>query len=120
MDQSPKAVARARTMRHQPTEAERKLWSHLRKERLGGFRFRRQAPIPPYIADFLCFSHKLILEIDGATHGDADEMRHDAKRTAYLEAKGFRVLRFWNADIYHSLDAVLDAILLALQERRAR
>jgi len=102
-------------MRRAPTEAERKLWGYLRKQSLGGFRFRRQSPVPPYIVDFICFSHKLIVEVDGATHGDLHELQYDEARTVHLNGEGFRVLRFWNADIYHSIDAVLDAILLALQ-----
>ena len=120
MEQSPRTVSRARTLRRAPTEAERKLWTHLRKENLGGFKFRRQAPVPPYIADFMCFSHKLIVEVDGATHGDADEVRYDEKRTEFLKSKGFRVLRFWNVDVFNSVDAVLDAILIALQEHKSQ
>ena len=117
MEQSPRTVERARALRRSPTAAERKLWGYLRKERLGGFKFRRQAPVPPYIADFLCLSHKLIVEIDGATHGDAHQVQYDESRTAFLASKGFRVLRFWNNDVYEAMDAVLDSILLSLQQR---
>ena len=76
--------------------------------------------MPPYIVDFLCLSHKLIVEIDGATHGEMHEVRYDEKRTAFLEGQGFKVLRFWNDGVYKSIDAVLDAILFALQRADLR
>ena len=76
--------------------------------------------MPPYIADFLCLSHWLIVEIDGATHGSKQEVEYDKRRTAFLKSKGFNVLRFWNDDVYHSIDAVLDAILFALQAASLR
>jgi very-short-patch-repair endonuclease len=120
MDKSPKTLARARSLRQLETDAERKLWGFLRDRRLGGFKFRRQVPVPPYIVDFLCMSHKLVVEVDGATHSDDHEVRYDEERTAYLAAKGLRVHRVWNHDVYTSMNDVLDGILLALQERRVR
>ena len=86
----------AKRMRHEPTDAERKLWLILRARRFSGYKFRRQVPLGPYIADFVCFEQRLIIEADGSQH--ADNMR-DAARDAWFAAQGFRVRRFWNADI---------------------
>ena len=88
--------ALAKSMRRQPTDAEAALWRILRNRRLSMLKFRRQAPIPPYIADFLCFEHRLIVEADGSQHA---ESLHDEKRDAFLAAQRFTVLRFWNGDI---------------------
>ena len=110
-----KTLSRARDLRRNQTPAEIKLWGYLRGHRLGGFKFRRQTPVGPYIADFLCFEKKLIVEVDGATHGDAREVVYDGKRTVYLEASGYRVFRCNNMDVYENLIAVLDGILRELQ-----
>lgn len=95
------------------TDAERKLWYHLRGGRLGGFRFRRQHPIPPYVLDFYCYAAKLVVELDGGQHIE----EADAARTRALEARGLRVIRFWNNDVLSNTEAVLEAILSALQAR---
>jgi very-short-patch-repair endonuclease len=92
------------------TEAEKKFWRAVRAHRFGGFTFRRQVPIAGYIVDFACHEHKLIIEIDGATHGTDAELAHDRARTAKLESAGYRVLRFWNDDITHSLPLILDQL----------
>jgi very-short-patch-repair endonuclease len=89
---------RARNFRQDATDAERKLWSLLRRKRMN-VRFRRQQPISPYVADFFCPSAALVIELDGSQHADESELLHDAKRTKWLEANGYRVLRFWNADV---------------------
>ena len=81
-----------------------------------GFKFDRQVPIGQYIVDFLCHEEKLILEVDGATHGDAHEVAYDEKRTLLLEKTGYRVVRCLNADVFENLEGVLDTILLKLQE----
>ena len=107
--------AYGRELRKSPTVAEEKLWPHLRRKQLGGYRFRRQHPVGPYIADFACVAQKLIVEIDGATHGDPDEIRYDEKRTAYLKSKGFRVARYGNEEIYKNMDEVLDDIYAYLK-----
>jgi very-short-patch-repair endonuclease len=109
-----KTLNRARSLRRTQTEAERKLWGYLRNGRLNGHKFTRQTPIAPYIADFLCFDKKLIIEIDGATHGDQHEVEYDAKRTVFLEARGYRVFRCDNADVFENLNGLLDGILLQL------
>ena len=105
----------ARTLRVNQTEAEARLWQRLRGRQLDGAKFRRQAPVGPYIADFVCLAAKLIVELDGGQHADNEEA--DAARTAWLEGRGFRVLRFWNNDALGDTDGVLDEILAALRGR---
>ena len=100
----------AKTLRKNMTDTEVILWQDLRRKQLGGFRFRRQHPIGPYIADFACSSEKLIIEVDGWTHGTEAELAHDAKRTTYLEANGWSVLRFENEDILNHIGQVLEHI----------
>jgi very-short-patch-repair endonuclease len=116
--QNPKSLERARTLRKDDTEAERRLWEAIRNRRLGNFKFVRQLSIGPYIADFACRDQKLIVEVDGATHGTETEVSHDERRSAYLRGQGYRILRFWNDDIFKGLTDVCDAILLALAERK--
>ncbi|MGB0087328.1 MAG: DUF559 domain-containing protein [Rhodomicrobiaceae bacterium] len=94
----------ARRLRKDMTEAERKLWSILRKRKLTGLKFRRQVPIGPYVADFLSFESRLIVEADGGQHAEAWK---DAERDAWLAAQGFRILRFWNSDVLNNPDGVL-------------
>lgn len=108
---NPKLLERAREMRSEMTQPERELWIALRAKRFGGVKFTRQVVIDPYIADFVCRSRKLIIELDGATHGDASR---DDQRTAFLEAQGYRVIRFWNNDVMTNLDGVLGALSEAL------
>ncbi|WP_240232962.1 endonuclease domain-containing protein [Devosia lacusdianchii] len=100
-------------MRHQPTEAERQLWLLLRDRRFANYKFRRQVPIGSYIADFVCYAAKLIVEADGSQHV---ESTRDAERDAELSRRGFRLLRLWNNDILSRPDQVLDAVWNALQE----
>ncbi len=102
---------RARTLRHVLTDAEVKLWHRLRNRQLANAKFRRQAPIGPYIADFFCADAKLIVEVDGSQHA---ESAHDTKRDAFLQAQGYHVLRFWNGEIFDNLDGVLETLYLAL------
>lgn len=93
------------------TEAEERLWFHLRNRKLGGYKFRRQVTITPFIVDFLCIERKLVIEADGSQHGE----EVDAKRTAFLQRQGYLVIRFWNSEIFENLDGVLSGILAALQ-----
>jgi very-short-patch-repair endonuclease len=102
-------------LRKNQTPAEIKLWYALRKRTLNGHRFVRQVPIGNYVVDFLCREKALIVEVDGATHGDDHEVKYDMKRTAYLEAQGFHVHRVGNFDVYDNLDGVLDGLLLILE-----
>ncbi|MDI9848633.1 DUF559 domain-containing protein [Rhodoblastus sp. 17X3] len=99
---------RARAMRCEPTEAEAALWRILRNRRLATLKFRRQAPIPPYIVDFICFQHRIIVEADGSQHA---ESRYDEKRDAFLASQGFIVLRFWNHDVLNNPRIIEDTIL---------
>lgn len=105
-------LERARRLRRDSTDAERKLWSRLRSGQLKGLRFRRQHPIPPYFVDFCCISARMVIELDGSQHSD----KTDAVRTASLQRQGFTVLRFWDNDVLQQTDAVLEAILNALPE----
>lgn len=103
---------RARGLRQSQTEAEKRLWSRLRNRQLEGFKFRRQIPLGPYIADFACPDRKLIVELDGGQH--ATQMATDEQRTQALEREGYRVMRFWNDQLLLETDAVLEVIRLAL------
>jgi very-short-patch-repair endonuclease len=103
---------RAKQMRSQQTDAEHRLWQILRAHRFAGYKFRRQVPIDFYIADFICFAERLIIELDGGQHA---ESRRDEKRDAYLHSQGFRVLRIWNNDLFTNEEGVAEAILAALR-----
>ena len=101
----------ARDLRKQQTRVEARLWAALRDRRLGGWKWRRQVPLGPFIADFVCAELMLIVELDGGQHFEAAP--YDARRTGYLEGLGYRVLRFWNAVLIEDSDAVCDTILRA-------
>jgi very-short-patch-repair endonuclease len=101
------AKRRARAMRAEPTDAERRLWRALRNRRMQALKFRRQAPVGPYIVDFLCVAHRLIVEADGSQHV---ESQRDAARDAWLEQQGYAVLRFSNRDILTARESVLATI----------
>ena len=103
---------RAKHIRTNPTDAERRLWTMLRDRRLASFKFRRQLVIPPYIVDFVCLEQRLIVEADGSQHADSE---YDARRDAFLRAEGFEVLRFWNNDILGNAQGVFEAIDAALK-----
>ena len=105
---SDKNLQNAKRMRSEASDAERLLWKHLRAHRLHGYKFKRQVVIEPYIVDFLCLEAKLIIEADGGQH--MEQQAYDTARTKKLEAKGYKVLRFWNHDILSNTDAVLGVI----------
>ncbi len=109
----------ARRLRSNPTSAERLLWWKLRDEQLG-WKFRRQAPAGPYILDFACIEIKLAIEVDGATHGSESERAYDASRTHFLESNGWRVVRFWNDDVFSNLNGVIESIHIAASEQHDR
>lgn len=100
----------ARSLRKHQTPWETKLWYYLRGNRFGGLKFKRQYKIGDYIADFYCTEKKLIIEIDGGQHNEDDKSASDKKRTQFLEKEGFAVLRFWNNDIDHNIEGVLEQI----------
>jgi very-short-patch-repair endonuclease len=106
-------IERAKGMRREMTAPERRLWHALRARRLDGAKFRRQVVIDRYIADFACrIPSMLVVEVDGATH--SDRRRYDARRTAFLEGRGYRVLRFTNDEVMSNLEGVLTVIAEAL------
>ena len=102
----------ARAMRKDPTEAEKKLWRHLRQRlNTSGTHFRRQVQIGPYIVDVVSHRLKLAIEVDGGQHA---ESKRDLARTRIIEGEGYRVLRFWNNDVLANIDGVLDVIQNAI------
>ena len=104
----------ARDLRLRMTDAERKLWFALRNRRFAGFKFRRQVPIERFIADFVCFEARLVIEVDGGQH--ADSIR-DQKRDRWFAANGFRVMRFWNNEVLSNLEGVMTLLAGALKVR---
>jgi very-short-patch-repair endonuclease len=106
-------VARARQLRRDATDAERRLWSKLRLGQMDGFKFRRQAPIGRYIADFACYAPRPIVEIDGSQH--AEDAAYDSKRTAWFESQGFAVIRFWNNGVLGHTDMVFESVRQTLR-----
>ncbi|HEY5829466.1 MAG TPA: endonuclease domain-containing protein [Hyphomicrobiaceae bacterium] len=105
----------ARYLRKNKTSAERRLWRELRPLEQVGFKFRQQVPIDRFIVDFACLSQRLIIEVDGGTHSSEAELRKDAVRERYLRDQGFRVLRFWNADVRENMQGVMDTVVAALE-----
>ncbi len=103
-------TSRSRALRKNSTDAERKLWSILRNRQLCGVKFRKQVEIDGYIVDFMCPERRLIIEVDGGQHTP----ERDARRTAYLESQGFRLIRFWNNDVLENPDGVWSEIETAL------
>ncbi|MGR9052858.1 MAG: endonuclease domain-containing protein, partial [Gammaproteobacteria bacterium] len=99
-------LAHAKFLRSHQTEAEQRLWYYLRAHRFMGLKFKRQKPIGPFIADFVCLELRLVIEADGGQHGGDS----DAKRDAWFQANGFTVLRFWNHDVLGQTEAVLEQI----------
>jgi very-short-patch-repair endonuclease len=111
---SKKLRSRARSLRYESTDAERLIWNELRAHRLNGASFRRQTPIGPYVADFVCHAAGLVIEIDGGQHFESEQMKRDVRRDAFLASKGFRVLRFNNHDVMTNRQGVLETIAAAL------
>ncbi len=105
----PETRLRARELRKALTPAEQKLWQILRNRNLGDYKFRRQHPIGPFIADFCCIEVGLVIEVDGGCH--LDQADYDQARTAWLEGLGYNVVRFWNNDVLNNLDEVAQEIL---------
>ncbi len=103
---------RARTLRSEATPAERLMWSRLRASSLEGHKFSRQITVGPFICDLVCRKARLVVELDGSQHGDENDLR----RTRFLEAPGYSVLRFWNHQVLQDVDSVLLTILARLAE----
>lgn len=106
-------LAIARKLRKQCTDAELRLWCYLRAKRTLNLKWRRQHPIPPYIADFYCHQAKLVVELVGGQHEEAQ----DSRRTAFIHSQGIELIRFWNNDVLLNTEAVMDEILRVVQER---
>ena len=107
-------TARSRELRLNATDAERKLWAQISARRVAGVRFNRQFPIGPFICDFVSRSAKLVIEVDGGQH--AVDVAKDEARTAYLEARGYRVIRFWNNDVLERIEGVVMEIERVLSD----
>lgn len=110
------SILRARNLRNNQTDAEKKLWHRLRRKSLGGVQFRRQAPIGKYIVDFACYDPHIVIELDGGQH--ANQQAYDGKRDAWLRTQGFLVLRFWNHEVIANVDGVIEVIVESLNRLR--
>ncbi|NII11450.1 DUF559 domain-containing protein [Oleiagrimonas sp. C23AA] len=108
----------ARQLRTHSTDAEQRLWRHLRRRQLAGFRFRRQHPIAGYIADFTCIEARVIIELDGGQH--VEQAHYDARRTNQLQQQGYTVIRYWNDDVLLRTKRVLEDILRHLEQSGTR
>jgi very-short-patch-repair endonuclease len=102
----------ARTLRRTMTDAEQKLWYHLRAHRFMGRKFKRQKPIGRYVVDFICLEDKLIIELDGGQH--SENMEYDQERDSWLRSQGYTVLRFWNNELMNEIESVLERIRIAI------
>lgn len=111
---------RARELRRSMPQAEVWLWNRLKRLRERGYRFRRQHPFHGYFLDFVCLDRMVVVEVDGGQHADPSHAEHDAVRDRILGRAGFRVLRFWNSEIRHDMDRVMDLIVQALETRPSR
>ncbi len=107
----------AKALRRRMTDAEQRLWYHLRDRRLLGHKFRRQHPIGPYVVDFVCLEHRLVIELDGGQHADN---LNDPAREAFLRHEGYRVLRFWNNEALKHTAAACESILREMSVNPAR
>jgi len=112
----PSLQQHARELRRESTDAEHWLWQRLRDRRLLGLKFRRQVPIGPYIADFVCKERSLVIEIDGSQH--LEQEGYDRCRTAFLEQQGYRVVRYWNNEVLGHGEAVLESLIQVLEEAK--
>ena len=109
----PKPLSHARRMRAEMTDAERRLWSRLRRRQIEGLHFRKQVEIGNYVVDFCCLKRRLIVEVDGSQH--AEREAQDERRTDWLNDEGYRVLRFWNNEVLQNTDGVVEMILRVLK-----
>ena len=100
----------AKNLRHNMTKEEVKLWNQLKNRQFMNLKFRRQVPIGNYIVDFICINKKLIIELDGGQHNELQNIEYDKSRTEYLEQHGYKVLRFWNNEIWNNFDGVIEKI----------
>ncbi len=109
---SNRLTAPAKGLRQRSAEAERLFWSRVRAHRLGGFKFKRQQPLGPYIVDFVCFEARLVVELDGGHH--TQTLVSDTERDRWLSERGFRVTRFWNNEVLGNIEGVLAEVASTL------
>ena len=109
---NPESYHLARQLRKEPTQAERRLWSVLRGNKLNGVSFRRQHAIGKYIVDFCAVKKKMVIELDGSQHVEQSE--YDIQRTAYLKSQGYKVMRFWNDQVMKDMESIIRSIEAAL------
>jgi very-short-patch-repair endonuclease len=114
----PRTVKRAKELRRNMTEAEKLLWSKIRRDQIDGLPFRKQVAIGDCVADFACLPIKLVIEVDGGQH-DWQKAQDDA-RTAWLESRGYRVVRFWNNEVLGNIDGVLQVLVATVRGMNAR
>ena len=107
----------AKMLRSRSTDAEQALWRRLRARQISGAKFRRQAPIGPYIVDFISYDVRIVIELDGGQHADESHHQRDVKRDRWLKEQGFLVLRFWNSDVLQNMDGVLSRLIDVIQQR---
>lgn len=115
---SQEMLQKARALRTNMTDAEKKLWLNLRGRQMCGLKFRRQHPLGPYIVDFYCHQARLVIEVDGGQHWDEENRRYDARRTAYLHMQAIRVIRFSNDEVLKDTEGVLEHIQQVLEPPR--
>jgi very-short-patch-repair endonuclease len=111
------SIGRARKLRQDMTEAERRVWAALRGHRLTDLHFRRQKPIGPYVADFCCHAAKVVIEVDGGQHGFGSNLKRDRQRDRWFEEQGYLTLRFWNHEVFTQLAMVKETIFWRCFER---
>ena len=110
MDYRMSLLTNAKKLRKQSTPTEIKIWQSLRSRRFEDLKFRRQCPFGAYVVDFICIEKKIIIEIDGGQHNEPKQQEYDEKRSAYFNKLGYRVLRFWNNEVFCQFDVVMDLI----------
>ena len=109
------ANERARNLRRTMSVPERNLWRALSNRHAGGFRFRRQHPMGPYIVDFICLERRLVIEVDGSQHGFDAQILRDQRRTEWLEREGYRVVRYWSNEVMNNTEGVVETIISEAQ-----
>ena len=110
-------IEQARELRKNQTQAEANLWDYLRRNQLGGFKFRRQHPICGYILDFYCTKVHLGIELDGGVHLDPEQVKMDCKRTQDLQDYKINIIRFWNSEVLNDIDGVMERIKSEIEYR---
>ena len=112
-------VTHAKQLRKNSTDAERFLWRELRSRQIGGYKFRRQQALGPFIVDFVCLERRLVVELDGGQHAQPEQMMYDSDPSQRLVQQGFCVLRFWDHEVLKQVDGVKETIAKALGEKQS-